>query len=805
MLQTRRIWPLIAIATSLLILLAVAHLAAQKRVTESTNAFGQGTTINKDYNPDGTLSREEYVDVKGRLREVKTYSYDPDTNGLIQENTEIFREDGSLDWDYIKVLDGKGHFVKSWSRDYDPQGNQTSGYIYDAVNQKRYVWNRDNDTYEEFEFRIESGIRLPPAKPQEKKPEQPTPQGKKPGDISYEPVELGMLMPSNVQPGDTFSGTVMAAADAKNFDGVPGLTVKIFNAPLPDGQFSPVGYQGLTIGTTDTGPAPVEDGHFTLTVPPAKVTVSLVNRQEDDPRSTPTTTNLSLATPSWAGSSISRPTLTRAELDFGLSYLNYLWFKVTDYKEEWWDAYDDGAPDWVLAEIDEDIDSAQAAADRLARSLPLEEVRKLALWKAIYEAWLDEHYHHGMSVVHKDNIDYYTYRAVPQDYFARSILYALTAPPILQVGRLGVLRGTFSGDCNDTRVKVDGLPVRFIASNLTDYYFMPPEEMTPGSHTLFVWNGPFHYRIPVFAMKLLMSIDTSMLHTRSFPKSTVWHLTLLGLNGFPASNWSGGSFSPDLVSISDLGKLPEGFQPPDQTRQGVIVLKASNLSQNIISIPELPGGQRTWVLDAQKFAPSGEFHFDARADALQDGNFLIRGLAVAMLKPVIGMPERPGPPSGGAPETLPTSAQSSGKIPAQLLQQAGDAYTEAQHRTETKRVAMNKAWDNACSKASPQLRSAYETAGKDFAAADKAWQSSVKEYGKNPTDENHKKIAPLSTDRYQKKLTFDLARDAVVNHLDPASREAWHAAHTDYEDSAYHEAVAKEDLEGAYKAAGPTK
>jgi hypothetical protein len=616
-----------------------------------------------------------------------------------------------------------------------------------------------------------------------------------------------MLMPSNVQPGDTFSASIMPAADAKNYDGVPGLTVKLFNAPLPNGQFSQVGYQGLTVGTTDTGPAPVEDGHFTLTVPPATVTVSLVSRQEDDPRSTPTTTNLSLTTPSWARSNTLRPPMTEAELNFALGYLNYLWFKVTDYEEEWWDAYDDGAPDWVLAEIDDDIDSAQSAADRLALSLPIDEVRTMALWKAIYEGWLDEHYHYGTSVVHKDNIDYYTYRAVPQDYLARLIRYSLTAPPILQVGRLGVLRGNFSGDCNDTRVNVDGLPVRFIASNLTDYYFMPPEEMTPGPHTLFVSNGLYRYRIPIFAMKLLMSIDTSMLHTRSFPKSTVWHLSLVGLNGFPASGWSGGSFSPDLVSLSDLGTLPEGFQPPDQTRKGVIVLRASNLSPNIISIPELPGGQRTWVLDAQKFAPKGEFDFDARADALQDGNFLIRGLAVAMLKSVVGIPERPGPPGGGKPETPSSSAsaQSSGKTSAQLLQEAGDAYTEAQRLAESKRKAMNKAWDNACSKVPSQFRSAYENAAKGFAAADKAWQNAANDYGKNPTDENRKKIAPLVTSHSEKRLALDSARQAVIDHMDPAARDAWRAAHTDYENSAYHEALAKEALESAYKAAGSPK
>jgi hypothetical protein len=131
-----RIWPVISLATTLLILFAIAHLAAQKRVTESSNDFGKGTTINKDYNPDGTLYREEYLDAKGRLRKVVTYSYDADTKGLTQKTSDRFREDGTLEWDWIYVFDQSGKLVKSWIRFYDPQSNQTLSTIHDAINNK---------------------------------------------------------------------------------------------------------------------------------------------------------------------------------------------------------------------------------------------------------------------------------------------------------------------------------------------------------------------------------------------------------------------------------------------------------------------------------------------------------------------------------------------------------------------------------------------------------------------------------------------------------------------------------------------
>ncbi len=425
------------------------------------------------------------------------------------------------------------------------------------------------------------------------------------------------------------------------------------------------------------------------------------------------------------------PVWNGGDSNYWLDYLNYLWFKVTDYEEEYWDADYDGAPNWVLDEIEADQDDAQDAADYLAHHLPLDAVRNLAQKKANWERWLDETYHGGMSYVHKDNVDYYTSYAVPQDYYFLKSLHSLVAPPILQVGRLGVLRGDFPGDCGSTRVDVDGSPVRFIGSTQSSYYFMPPDTMTTGPHTLNVWNGMFGYKFPVFSMKLSMSIDLTLLHPKMYPTSTKWSLSLTGINGMQLNNWTGGGFNPDLVSPSDLGTLPQGFSLNDQTRQGTILVRVTNASPTVIAIPEITGDQRTWILDAQSFAPAGEFHIDATANALRDGNFSVLGLAVATLKPIEGTPMTPpGTFPGGIPisavplqKTWPFGAalrpvsfggnlrDASTEVTPQT-QEAGQKYLEARSATKVNRAAMIDAWKKALATTRPQFKAAYENAAK---------------------------------------------------------------------------------------------
>ncbi len=801
--------PIVFVVTTLFILLIALRLTAQKQTTEKTSDYGPGSTITTYYNPDGTVYRKEYADPKGKLRIVSTYSYDPDTHKLIEINHLDYRaEDGTLLYDDMDLFDANGRLVKTVLRKYDSQGNQTSSSIWDWVDKKGYVWDPATGTYQEVKAT---------------KTETPsTPPDKKIGNVSYEPTELGMIVPANLQAGDTFSGTVMPANEAKNYSSVPGFTVKTFTVSLQGGQFSGADYQGLNIGSEDSGPQRVVDGHFTLTVPPGTSTLSLIARQEYQPKDPTFTTNLSLGAPAWAREPvISPPVWNGGDLNYWLGALNYLWFKVTDYEEEYWDAYNDGAPDWVLDEIEDDQDDAQDAADFLAYHLPLDAVRNVAEAKAVWEHWLDIFYHGGMSYVHKDNEDYYLNYAVPQDYYVRDAFHALVAPPILQVGRLGVLRGDFSGDCGSTRVDVDGLPVRFMASNLHSYYFMPPETVTPGAHTLNVQNGMFRYAFPVFFMRLMMSIDTANLHTKIFPTSTHWHLTLTGFNGMPSSNWTGGGVNPDLVSLSDLGTLPSGFQMPDQTRQGNIFVTVSNLSTTVIALSEVPGGQRTWVLNAQNFAPAGEFHIDGDAKALRDGVFNIHGLAVAALKPISGNPMPPwgsswGPlspwqrPVAFAPLSSPFKNVSyrlgaPDTSPAQQAQEAGQAYLAAQKNTKTKRLAMIDQWKKASSESRPPLRSAYEAAGKEYGVAFKAWRDSEKECKANPSDENRKKLAQLKQERLKKKLAFEAAREVLLNGMNPTTHQAWLAAQADYKNAAETQAHARIGLETAWRAVGAAK
>ena len=555
---------------------------------------------------------------------------------------------------------------------------------------------------------------------------------------------------------------------------------------------------------------PVLNGEFTATVP-AGTTFSLFAGQRNLPSAAPTEIPIGLVRPSWADEPVIHPPEWNGDgLSYWLDYLNYLWFKVTDYEEEFEDADADGAPNWVLDEIEDDQDAAQDMADYLASRLPLDAVRALATRKAAWERWLDDTFHGGMSLVHKDNVDYYENYAVPQDYYFGHLLRPLLSQPILQVGRLGVLRGDFSGDADSLRVDVDGSPVRFIASNRSSYYFMPPEA-TPGPHTLNVLNGPFGYSFPVFFMSLSMSIDISTLHTRSFPTSTMWHLTLSGLNGMPASYWSaGGGYCPDLVPLADLGTLPAGFQLNDRTRQGSIVLRVTNDSPQVIAIPEVAGNVRTWVLDAQSFAPAGVFHLDAKANALRDGGFSIFGLAVATLKPIPGAPHvpdfQPLPPSGRPPlegsfspspriQRVSFRPTASGASQSPATEAAASVYLDAQRTTKAKRSAMLAAWTAASSSVRPQLLSAAEAASKDYKAAREAWKVAARAYKGSPSADSRTQLETQVQERLRKKVALERARRAVLDGMSAHDRDAWQTASTEYKAAAARQAHARAALE----------
>ncbi len=103
-------------------------------------------THNTDYNSDGAIYREEFIDSKGRVRDVNTYSYDPDTRAKLSKNNISYREDGSIRSDEIYNFDKDGKLASAVLVHYGPDGTQTGGYIDDLVNHKLYFWGTKHRT-----------------------------------------------------------------------------------------------------------------------------------------------------------------------------------------------------------------------------------------------------------------------------------------------------------------------------------------------------------------------------------------------------------------------------------------------------------------------------------------------------------------------------------------------------------------------------------------------------------------------------------------------------------------------------------
>jgi hypothetical protein len=244
----------------------------------------------------------------------------------------------------------------------------------------------------------------------------------------------------------------------------------------------------------------------------------------------------------------------------------------------------------------------------------------------------------------------------------------------------------------------------------------------------------------------------------------------------------------------------------DQSRQGSIVLRVTNDSPQIISVPEITGGARTWVLDAKSFAPAGVFHIDAKANAIRDGNFSITGLAVATLKPIEGtpwVPDAPPPWGGKAPAArrldTPRFQLISFRVdqgaPTAAAQQASRAYLDAQQATKARRLAAAAAWDAIFASANAASRTSLESAGKAYQAARSAWRSSRKAYAAGPSAGARASLQLATQERLRAKLAFEHAREVVLGSASAEARSAWQSARGEYKAAAARQAQARVALE----------
>jgi len=210
------------------------------------------------------------------------------------------------------------------------------------------------------------------------------------------------------------------------------------------------------------------------------------------------------------------------------------------------------------------------------------------------------------------------------------------------------------------------------------------------------------------------------------------------------------------------------------------------------------------VLDAKKFAPAGEFHIDANANALKDGVYSINAVAIAMLNL---LPSKRVLPAWHDAIVAPLASTPGGRVSSQALQQHADDAKQKYQRLHEDRVnkehALTSAWNDVINGASDSLKRAHASALDVFDKANTAWESAKTAEDTTPSDANRKAVSRTSEARFREKQAYEQAHENVLNGVSPTLRDAWRRASGASEDAAWREGVAKEGWEAAQRATAP--
>jgi hypothetical protein len=844
----------------------------------NSDVYGAGAYRLIGLVPGALTTKWQDFDAKGDLREdgIIQYSSTPGTKQKTEEQRDYYSRNGMIEERTITDWNLRGGLDSYRFETFDFHGTKTS----------------DHTTKYQLDLRTESGwnptmgrwqLNIPynPAPPPSAAPAQPgtsmLPQS------APQTETVGFLFPRDYHPGDTLTGSLWKSSYAEAFKSVPGLSeysfpIQTYNLPngLPN-------WTGLEMGVKGYGYVPVQsDGKFSLRLPDDwKGPLVLQARDPDYGGLTGTDYgNLQVGDPVAAPAfpqNVVTPKLTGDARALAIAHLIDLWNEAYNLELEYTDAEDDGASDGVLDDIDCDLHDVYDDIDHLTSMLPTDVVVRVAHQLADetreindelrkdplttdQEAELREY--DGWANFLDDEAD----ECGILSFEGRLRLDPLYwTSPVLSQGRLGALRGPFSGDDYGNYVRLDNLQLPSIAATPDTFYFMPPDGLSAGLHNFQIGGfGTPQTTLPVFYLTLTMWADQTNLHKG---QSTTYHLKLTGLNGLPGSAWSSSFFPSDLVSPSDL----QG-SAPSSSQAGTITLTITNESPGVISMKNV-----YTVLDAQAFAPSGTFQVDGGVGAILDGGFSILGVARAFLQPELGYGSYTYPPASqdsSAPSThlfdnnnwnvnplaqdapsssAPTPGLSSCVIPdpppvillplnelymkscmgpdtTSLFHQAlvGDGATDtgtpppkpSQEAAEQRAVTAEqvaKDWKDRCDKESAKTSAAWmdgyngvPQAAKDALAkaANDDYHALMDEEGArslvrlNPTDENKAKLTAARARSAGTHEAYDDAESAVRNQFSPAQRAAWHNANNEWKSAEYYRAQAEEELRDARDALG---
>ncbi|MGD0731932.1 MAG: hypothetical protein ABR956_11765 [Terracidiphilus sp.] len=637
----------IAISISAATISLQPHAAAQQASTGRHDSSDYGAGGHRDtstdqaggmpqgavYDPQGNLRQEEkdhFTTENGIKRKTEKEIWDFDPKYHLNLSVDYkYNVDGGIKSEDVTHYGPRGERIWEETTEYKPNGYLTKDW-------KLGHWTSNFTAY-----------KFPAGQPST------------PPSVSLAPIDthVGLLFPRDFRTGDKLVGSFWPSGYAEGFKGVPGLSEYSFNVPLyrlPDG--SPE-WSGLEVGVKGDGYFPVNpNGRFEVHLPPDWTGPLQLQARPVDP--IPGFPYLSV--PLDAGSPVAAPSFPQDQRSsFGQKWLENerrddledLWNEAYDLEEDLDEAYAQPNPDWeAIDNMEDDLDDCYDEIDDVISLLPKQAVQDLAHALANEaKSFVDSANNVNLTQEEKEEVkdatgwaDFLQNEAEQNSYIVQLSDAGQETPywtsQILNQDKLGALRGQFGGDPFAIGLRYSCKPIVPLASTGREVYFMPPAGLTPGLNNYQIDSpGISETILPVFYMTLSMSADQLHLHKG---QSTMYHVTLDGVNGLSGSAWSSPFFPGDLVSPSEL---PAG-QSPASIRTGLITLTVTNQSTGTITMTD-----QFRELDAQSFAPSGSYKIDGPLTAVRDGNFSITGVARAYLTPVAGIGSTPWPPTPSTP------------------------------------------------------------------------------------------------------------------------------------------------------------
>lgn len=799
---------------------------AGKTLTESSTLYGTiGGMVETTYDSKGRPSGKRERDEKGVVRWERHTSYDLVTGKIVTDGYKEYRADGTLASEYVEWCDAAGKVTMWQMSRFDKDGLfQTSGEIVDLENHTTRMWNRGKLEWEAATPQLLGSSGLQPASWNKFFDECHRLNKSKVSSTTGEPMiaaSLGIVAPRAYTPGSTITVSVMPATTAKLFSGIPGLTVRTFDTQLPDEVNAFANLSGLQIGAKNGGISPVINGLCAISIPKtARTPLELQIAQVKLPRD---------AQYAYSAAAMDPPRLAPEQPSM-LTWISEVASHAAELnrlKQAWWKAFDiqEMALEAAQAKNSEVVFAGlmislllQDTVDDIAECFPSSEVREVALqMKRQAQAAIGSTALLQTSLVTTSDVEKYQRWIRYLDgqitkFSADNIPLALpghTRPywtsPLLVQGKLGALRGPFSGDCHHVRLKIDGMRVEPLAVAPGNFYFMPPPQLASGKHEFEITgDGTPTTRIPFFYMDLKLGAGQIDLLKG---QSTQWWSTLqFGeiTKSLPTSVWSSSFCPTDLMDVSEITQRVPGFPPPGPGQPGLITVLSTNDTPGVINVSDLPGGFKFQTFTAQTFPQNGTLQENGTVTALVRGPWSISVTARAFLQPIAAYGDSNAAPrqqqavnvsNDGAGETPTTEVKPTREELEKKLKEAQDRADQAKSKIPRAREKEQKTWNDA-------LKRVPEEYVKRMHEAENSWNKAWREYmnaadadtgsANSKADIDSKKIAYQAATRAEAD-----ARQSVIDHMNASDRTVWRSAQQELNDLKLQQVLAEEDVREA--------